>query len=238
MKNTTNLLYAFLFLILSSCDFSYSKSWSTKTLADKDQAKLELEIESNGYFSTKTSGSADGEFLFQRLGNLKDVVESFTTDKEVVIEGISNDYTYNLKVTNYPAAKVSELSNDILDFMADKADFQWKIKEVTGNSYSIQVSNESLLIEAKDNQPGVKQLSEVRSENIKFVGTLSNFISFLNEEIIEEPIKGDIPELEFNLSFELPNGNIEDLITKLKNAYGITLTKEIGKRETIVITPK
>lgn len=235
MKNTTKLLNVLLFLILVSCDFTYSRSWSTKTLADKDEAKLELEIESKGYLSTTISGSADGEFVFQRIGSLKSVVEAFAEDKKVIIEGISDDHTYNLKVTNYPAAKITELSSDILDFMAEKGDFQWQEKEVNGYYYSIRISNESLLMEAKDNQPGVKQLSEVSSESINFVGTLSNFISFLNEEIIEEPIKGDIPELGFNLNFELPN-NKEDLITRLNNAYGISLTKEMGMREAIAIT--
>lgn len=233
MKNT--LILFSIILLLIACNTPYSIFEWQKVLKDKGDAKIELVIESKNYSTSKSSGTADGELLFQRLGNLKEVVESFNPEKVVVIESIPDRYHFNLKVTNYPSAQISDLSEDILNFMAEKADFKWKIENRKQSFYSLAVSDSYLLHQAKNVHPEIDQLSSTHPKRVRFIGSLDNFILFL-EKIVDTPIRGDVPKLDFKLDIELPNGDMEALLLALKNTYGLSLTPETGLNEAIVIT--
>lgn len=235
MKNTIHIVSLALLVFLSSCDFDSKKSYDSKTLVEKNNAKLELEIERKGYFSNNVSGSSEGEFMFQRMGSLQEVIKSFTPNNSLLVKGDFQDFTYNLKVTDFPAKDISLLRDEILSFMAEEVGFEWKAEDGTREFYSVEISNKELLAQARDYQAGIKQQSRITKNQISFVGTLTDLITLLNKEV-DTPIEGQLPELGFNLKVELKRGRTEELFKELKNSYGITFNKEFESSDQIIIT--
>jgi len=221
---TKHLLFVLAFITVYSCDFHSSDKLQEQYENYMSEGVITLKIYEKGLFST-VKASAKGDYMSQKMGDLKTVINLIAPNTPITIIDEDLDKIYNLKIDRYPSNQITDLQEEVLNYMAEKVGFNWKFEEILSDAYSVSISNKSLLQKAKNGLTGTRSLKSISNREIRCVDTLHEIFDVLEDNMFNYPviIESDLDDTVYDIT--VPKEDYQTVREHLLEEYGIELSK-------------